>query len=142
MWGQTYYSLMYDAMQNDNWKQAVNESLSHGMNKVRMFVYAQGGFVGQTNVSHGYPDVTPYAGSFDSPNRNDLNLAYWEKLDEVVQYMQDKGMAADLIVTNFYPNGYMAGTDAQNDRFVQYVVNRYAGYDNVIWTLANEWEHR
>ncbi len=141
MWGQTYYSLMYDAMQNDNWKEAVDQSLSHGMNKVRMFVYAQGGFVGRDKiVSHGYPDATPYAGPADSPNRDNLNLAYWEKLDEVVQYMQRKGMVADLIVTNFYPNGHMAGTDAQNDRFVRYVASRYAAYANVIWTLANEWE--
>ncbi len=139
MWGQTYYSLMYDAMVNDNWKTAVDRSLSYGMNKVRMFVYSQGGFVGLDNVSHGYPDVTPYAGTAASPDRDNLNLAYWQKLDEVVQYMNSKGMIADLIVTNFYPNGHMAGTDTQNDRFVQYAMVRYAAYDNVMWSMANEW---
>ncbi len=140
MWGQTYYSLMHTAMQNDNWKTAVDESFAHGMNKIRMFVYTQGGFIGLDNVSHGYPDVTPYEGDAASPNRDNLNFAYWQKLDEVVQYMQSKGMMADLIVTNFYPNGHMAGTDTQNDRFVRYATARYAAYDNVMWCMANEWE--
>ncbi len=140
MCGQTYYSLMYDAMVNDNWKAAVDNSRAYGMNKVRMFVYAQGGFVNLASVSHGYPDVTPYSGTWDNPNRDSLNFDYWQKLDEVVEYMQAKGMVADLLLTNFYRNGEMSGTDAQNDRFLRYVAARYAAYDNVIWCLANEWD--
>jgi hypothetical protein len=31
------------------------------------------------------------------------------------------------------------GTEAQNDRFVKYVVSRYAAYTSVIWCVVNEW---
>ena len=33
----------------------------------------------------------------------------------------------------------MFGTALQNDRFVNYVLSRYAAYPNVIWCVANEW---
>jgi hypothetical protein len=68
-----------------------------------------------------------------------LNVPYWRKLDEIVEYMRSKGIVADLIITNPYWNNRQFGTDQQNDRFVQYVVSRYAAYVNVIWCMANEW---
>ncbi len=139
MWGQTYYDLMQDAMVNDNWQTAVDNSLVHGMNKIRLRVYAQGGFVGLDNVDHGYPDVVPYAGTAANPDRNSLNFAYLQKLDQVVQYLDSKGVTADLILLSTYANSTMPGTQAQDERFAKYITSRYSAYDNVIWDLTNEW---
>jgi hypothetical protein len=138
MWGQTYYDVVISAFANDNWKEGVDKSLAYGMNKVRMHVYAQSFYKPQVEFN-GYPDAQPYLGASTKPDRDQLNIQYWRKLDEMVRYMDSKGMVADLIITNPYWKNRMFGTDEQNDRFVKYVVTRYAAYTNVIWCLANEW---
>jgi Protein of unknown function (DUF4038)/Domain of unknown function (DUF5060) len=138
MWGQTYYDVVISALANDNWKEGVDKSLAYGMNKVRLHVYAQDFYKADVEFN-GYPDVQPYVGASTSPDRDQLNIPYWRKLDEMVQYMGSKGVVADLIITNPYWSNRMFGTDEQNDRFVKYVVSRYAAYPNVIWCLANEW---
>ncbi len=138
LWGQTYYDLATTAMVNDHWKAGIDNSAAYGMTKVRMAVYP---FALGSTRSHGYPDVQPYAGSSTSPNRNVLNIAYWQELDEVVKYIASKGMVADLILTSPYSSNRQFGTDTQNDRFLNYVVNRYSAYRNVTWCLANEWNY-
>ncbi len=140
MMGQTYYDWLDGAMANDNWKASVDNMPAYGFTKVRFNVYANN-VPGEHND---YPDRTPYGGTPASPNRDHLNIAYWQKLDDMIQYMNAKGLVADLIVTTPYgvvgQNNIQFGTNAQNDRFVRYVVNRYAAYDNVIWCMGNEWE--
>ncbi len=139
LWGQTYYDLMQDAMVNDNWQTAIDNSLAYGMNKIRLRVYAQGGFYGFDNVDHGYPDVVPYAGTAASPDRDSLNFAYLQKLDQVVRYLDSKGVTADLILLSTYGNSTMPGTTTQDQRFAKYITSRYSAYENVIWDLTNEW---
>ncbi len=68
------------------------------MNKVRMDVYAQS-FYKPGVEFNGYPDAHPYSGASTTPDRDRLNIAYWRKLDELVQYMGSKVIVADLIVT-------------------------------------------
>ncbi len=147
MMGQTYYDWIGSAMQNDNWKTSVLNSKAAGFTKIRFDVYMGGLNNGAQDITL-YPDVQPYAGTSTSPNRDQLNLTtksfdgltYFQKLDEMVQFMDANGMAADMIVTNPYYHQRMFGTDTQNDRFVNYVVDRYAAYANVTWCLCNEWE--
>ncbi len=136
MEGQTYYDWLQAANVNDNWKTSVDSMLQYGFTKVRFDVYACN-YPGEHND---YPDAQPYTGEEYTPNRDSLNLPYWEKLDEMIQYMDSKGLVADLIVTTPYHSYRQYGTDAQNDRFVNYVVARYAAYPNVTWCLCNEWE--
>ncbi len=148
MMGQTYYDWLDGAMANDNWKTSVDSMQAYGFTKVRFDVYAN-----NVPTEHNdYPDKIPYAGTPASPDRDHLDLTtlsfdgltYFQKMDEMIQYMSSKGLVADLIVTTPYgvvsQNNIQFGTDTQNDRFVTYVVNRYAAYDNVIWCMGNEWE--
>ncbi len=139
MEGQTYYDWLQAANVNDNWKTSVNSMIKCGFSKVRFDVYANN-FPGEHND---YPDAEPYVDTSNghvSPDRDALNLAYWRKLDEMIQYMDAKGLVADLMITTPYRRNRQYGTRAQNDRFVRYVVSRYAAYPNVIWCLANEWK--
>ncbi len=146
MWGQIYDDIVQTAMVNDNWKTAIDNSLAHGMSKIRMNIYpdsASPGWTGNdsdwSTLIHGYPYTVPYTGTSMSPDRDQLNLDYWQKLDEVVSYIESKGMVADLSITNPYNANNMYGTDTQNDRFVNYAVSRYAAYHNVIWNVSWEW---
>ncbi len=135
MEGQTYYDWMQAANVNNNWKTSVDSMVSYGFSKVRFDVYA----CNVPSEHNDYPDAQPYTGTSTSPNRDSLNVAYWQKLDEMVQYMDSKGLVADFIVTTPYRSGRQFGTDTQNDRFINYVVARYASYPNVTWCLSNEW---
>jgi hypothetical protein len=139
MWGQTYYDWIQPAQVNDNWKVSVDNSLKYGMNKIRMHVYGQKFYTCNVEFNN-YPDAQPHPGDSKNPDRDRLNLPYWRKLDEMVRHMQDKGMVADLIIFNPYDANRAFGVGEQNDRFVRYVVARYAAYSNVIWCICNEWD--
>ena len=149
MWGQVYDNIAQLAMAGGDWKTSIDNSLAHGMNKIRMNIYpdsASPDWTGSNSewstLLHGYPYTAPYNlndNKSTTPDRNSLNLAYWQKLDEVVEYIESKGMIADLSITNPYNANCMYGTDAQNDRFAKYAVARYAGYHNVIWDVTWEW---
>ena len=138
MWGQTYYDILQPAMVNDNWKTSIAKSLEYGMNKLRMHVYAQN-FYKPGDRIHQVPRRAAVSGRPTEPGRDRLNIAYLRKLDEMVQYMSSKGVLAELILTNPYFANREFGTAEQNDRFLRYLVARYAAWPNVIWCMANEW---
>jgi hypothetical protein len=129
MFGQTYYEIMLNALVGDKWKEAVNQSKAHGINKIRMLVYTWGDMQDQS-----YPDAQPFIGDHDS-----LNFPYWQRLDKVVQYLGSQGMLADLIL--FTDSSRTFGTLAQDQRYLRYILSRYAAFPNVIWCLTNEWDN-
>lgn len=128
MFGQTYYDLMKLAMVKTNWKTSINNSLATGMNKVRLFLPPQ-----PKSSKSNDPETSPYGSDKDT-----LNLPHWKKLDEVVEYMNDKGMVADLLLFNY---GTIYGTQIQDERYLRYAIDRYAAFPNVIWCLVNEWNY-
>ncbi len=133
--GQTYLDWMRAALVNDHWKTSIDSMSGFGFTKVRFGVYAS-----YFPVEHNkYPDAQPYAGTSMAPQRDTLNLPYWQRLDELIQYMDSKGLIADLILTTPYTDNRQFGTDAENERFIKYVLSRYSAYTNVIWCVANEW---
>jgi hypothetical protein len=72
-------------------------------------------------------------------DRDRLDLEHWKALDEVVEYMNDAGMIADLILFLDHPRAF--GTEGEDQRYVRYTVSRYAAYPNVTWCLTNEWNY-
>ncbi len=149
MWGQIYDDVVETALAtSDNvWQTAIDNSAAHGFSKIRLNVccdLASRGWTGRDSdwsvLRHGYPYVTVYtASNSQRPNRDQLNLAYWQKLDRVIRYIHSKGLVADLMMVNPYNDNSVFGTDAQNDRLIKYTVSRYAAYDNVIWCISWEW---
>lgn len=126
MMGQTYYDLMANAMMGDRWKTAIDSSQYTGMNKVRM----------QVNAHKKDPKVSyPPSPVFMDTTFNHLNLLHLQKLDEVIGYMQTRSIVADLILFRDF------GTITQDERYVRYLVARYAAYTNIMWCLVNEWNY-
>jgi Protein of unknown function (DUF4038) len=126
---------MRNAIAGDKWKEAITNTRAYGMNKVRMYIYSTWKPGGVTP----YPPTSPFEAAGTSANFDGLNLPLWRRLDEVVRYLAEKEMLADLIVFWSNPDSY--GTDEQNRRYASYAVARYAAFPNVIWCVANEWNY-
>ncbi len=70
---------------------------------------------------------------------NQLDPGFWRALDRRIAYMNENGIVAGMMLAwanNAWRN---FSTTAQVERFVQYLVNRYAAY-NVFWITAGEYE--
>lgn len=74
-----------------------------------------------------------------------FNVPYWQKLDRLAAYAQQKGIVVSLI---FYVDGLEHGCDpfkkdkmggADEKRYYQYAAARYAAFNNIMWDVANEY---
>ena len=133
MWGQTYYEIIRSAMAGNNWKTSIDHTAAYGITKVRMLIYPWD----DPSVYNPYPDSQPFMGSSTAPNHDVLNLAHWHRLDQIIQYLDSKGMVADIIV--FADASRIFGTSIQDARYTRYAIARFAAYHNVIWCMSNGW---
>jgi uncharacterized protein DUF5060/uncharacterized protein DUF4038/collagenase-like protein with putative collagen-binding domain len=133
MWGQTYYEIVRNARAGGGWTTAIDNVAALGLTKVRLLVYPWG--VGAPD--NPYPDSQPFLGS--PPDHDVLDLQHWQALDEVVQYLESKGMVADLVLFADAPRIF--GTPTQDDRYTRYALARFGAFHNVSWALSNEWNY-
>src|SRR5262249_41238496 len=72
-----------------------------------------------------------------------FNPAFFQHLEDCVSRLSALGVQADLILFHPYDKGHW-GFDRMNpdadDRYLRYVVARLAAYQNVWWSLANEYD--
>ncbi|MCC6454696.1 MAG: DUF5060 domain-containing protein [Caldilineaceae bacterium] len=139
MMGQTYYDIVRTACAGDAWQEGVLESQQVGINKVRLFVHGLG-----FGPDHRHPDYYPPAYAFADDNHDQLDIAYWQQLDEVVLFLANQGMLADLLLfmrPSNTPDELAFGSQEQDERYVRYILARYAAFPNVIWCVTNEWEY-
>lgn len=107
-------------------------------NKARMLLTQQ-----PTPYRNTYaPERWPFAGT---PPRNwDLtrfNPEYFRHYEKQIARLRDLGIEADLILFNPYGRWGFETMDAEgDDRYVRYVVARFAAFRNVWWSLANEYD--
>ncbi|WP_288381111.1 DUF5605 domain-containing protein [uncultured Massilia sp.] len=70
-----------------------------------------------------------------------FNPVYFRNLERDVQRLSDLGIQVDLILFRPYDKGqwgFDTTSDAVNQRFVRYMVARFAAYQNIWWSMANE----
>lgn len=93
------------------------------------------------------PWVAEKPDDLDSPNFDvtRFNVAYWQKLDRLVAQAREKGIIVSLI---FYVDGLDHGCDpfkkakmGNEDEmmYYRYTAARYAGFENIMWDIANEY---
>lgn len=160
MWGNTAYMLLEQALEGPgvsyvytnpedpnithtitthDWHEFVDKTGEYGMNKIRFLVTLWNWGANFGHRWYPWEDCT-----VADPKFTAFNQSYWEKLDEIVQYMQEKGMVAELLVISDYSNwapgdpGMYYMTQADEERLMKFAIARYAGYSNVIWTVAQE----
>jgi len=162
LWGQTYYQIINNAatrnasgVQNLTWQTAITSAKAKGFRKIRMLVFPFNATFNGSYVINGL--TTPPAQSLPyetpsacSPDYKRINLAHFNTLDQIVNYMHTNGMVAELILFHDKSSGHCGSSfstdpdpvkaDNDNRRYAKYVVARYAAYSNVIFSMANEWE--
>jgi hypothetical protein len=101
-------------------------------NKVRMCVFP--------NVAA--EPIYPFEKAGEGWDYDRLNPVYFRRLEDRVRRLSDLGIQADLILFHPYDEktGWHAMTAARDDRYVRYLVARFAAFSNVWWSLANEWD--
>jgi hypothetical protein len=129
--GQTYYGIILNALDNGSWQTAVVNSKNYGFTKIRLLLF---NWLPGMGAYYGHPYAQPFTTDHDH-----IYLAYWREMDQIISYIQSQGMIADLIL--FTDDKASWGTSAQNDRYVNYAIARYAAYPNLIWCVSNEWNY-
>ncbi|MCC6453536.1 MAG: DUF5060 domain-containing protein [Caldilineaceae bacterium] len=144
MMGTTYYEIVRTACADTSekavWQVAVENAKQFGINKVRMLVHPWGAPGSQEEPGfYSKADFYPTALPFVDNDHDRLDIRYWQRLDDVIRYLESQGMVADLLL---FTNSDLAfGTQLQDERYLRYILARYAAFPNVIWCLSNEWEY-
>ncbi|HEU5080757.1 MAG TPA: DUF5060 domain-containing protein [Opitutaceae bacterium] len=124
----------------EDWQELTLKTLASApFNKARMLILPQT----ESFRKKFAPPRWPFAGT---PPRNwDLarfNPDFFRHYEQRLAQLRDLGIEADLILFNPYgkPWGFDTMSAEQNERYVRYVVARFAAYRNVWWSLANEFD--
>ena len=90
------------------------------------------------------PVLYPFEGT--APNRWDFtrfNPEFFQHIERRIAQLSDLGIEADLILFHPYDEGHW-GFDRMpadaDDRYLKYVIARFAAYRNVWWSMANEFD--
>lgn len=88
---------------------------------------------------YGSPDVFPFGGNNTQPDHSQLNIEYFRRLDRVIDYLDQKGIAAHLMIYVWNKQVNWPDADsAEDNRYFDYVVKRYQAYPNLIWDISKE----
>jgi hypothetical protein len=114
------------------------ETLAEGwFNKARMCIFPKF-YAYNEKVPERYPFVGSDEEGFDFERFNPEFFRYQERR---IEQLGELGIQADLILFHGYDRwGFSSMGEAADDRYLAYVVARLGSYDNVWWSLANEFD--
>ena len=123
-------------------KSLVNIYGSNGFNCVMMNVYGYDTTwkAGNTSTNDfGPPAQIPWLGSNSSPDNSQMNTAYFDNFDRVIDYLFQNGITAHIFfkVNNKGVNWPVEGSTNENLYFT-YVTARYQAYPNIVWDFEKE----
>ena len=133
--GTTAYSFAHQGEALEN--QTLDTLAQSPFNKVRMCVFPKRYAYTASEPEH-YPfeGVAPADWDFSR-----FNPAFFQHFESILLRMRDLDIQADLILMHPYDRGHW-GFDRMppdaDDRYLKYVVARFAAFRNIWWSLANE----
>lgn len=88
---------------------------------------------------YGSPKSFPFGGDNTKPDHSQLNIEYFKRLDRVIDYLDQKDIAAHLMiyVWNKLVN-WPEARSAEDNRYFDYVVKRYQAFPNMVWDVSKE----
>lgn len=118
-------------------EQTLRTLAGSGFTKLRMCVFPKH-YLYNTNE----PELYPFAGSIDAGwDFTRPNPEFFHHLEHRIRDLHTLGIEADLILFHAYDRwGFSDMAPAADDRYVRYVVARLAAFQNVWWSLANEYD--
>ncbi len=112
----------------DEWKDWINALKQRGFNAFLGCIW---------RALNNRAGIMPFSGS---PDNEVLNEAFFDRLDEWVEYANEHGIVMGLTVGGFPDNSKwftLFNTKEKNERWFRYCVRRYAAF-NVRWVLYGE----
>ena len=125
-------------------RKLIDTLAEYGFNQVVMNVFAydvnwpkDAGLVPE--FEYGSPNVFPFAGNNTEPDHTNLEIEYFQRLDRVIDYLDQKGIAAHLMVYVWNKKvNWPEADSAEDNRYFDYVVRRYQAYPNLVWDISKE----
>ncbi|MFP4621919.1 MAG: DUF5060 domain-containing protein [Bacteroidales bacterium] len=121
-------------------RQTIETLADQDFNKIRMTVMPKqyGKYI------QNEPPYYPFEGSKEEGwNFKSFNVKYFQHFEKHVEKLRDLGIQADIIL--FHPYdwgkwGFNVGTREENILYLRYLIARIAAYNNVWWSMANEFD--
>jgi len=118
-------------------RRTLNTLARNSFNKVRFLVFPKWMIFNHVEPPR-FPYVRTADGRFDLDRFDPEFFAHYE---ERLKDLQVLGIEADIILFHPYDKWGFATMDAAHDKlYLRYVVARFAGFRNVWWTMANEFD--
>jgi hypothetical protein len=132
--GTTCYAWAFQAEATQ--RQTVETLKTAPFNKLRMCVFPK-----WYQHNHNEPPLYPFPRSGETNDFSRFNPAYFQHLEKLILALQSVGVEADLILFHPYDKwGYQQMPAEVDDRYLRYVLARFAAFRNVWWSLANEFD--
>lgn len=114
------------------------QTLSEGyFNKLRMCIFPK-----SYDWNKNEPECYPYEKQvLDNWDFTRFNPDYFRHIEKQLAALDRLGIEADLIVFHPYDRwGFARMSRADDDRYIDYIIARFAAYKNVWWSMANEFD--
>jgi hypothetical protein len=132
--GTTCYAWVH---QTEDRQQETLASLKDGpFNKLRMCIFPK-----WYQYNHGTPPRFPFPRDGETNDYTRFNPEYFRHIESRIADLRAMNIEADLILFHPYDHwGFQEMPAEVDDRYLKYVIARFAAYRNVWWSLANEFD--
>lgn len=95
------------------------------------------------DIAQDPPDL-PFKGEPGKLDFTQFNVSYFQRFEEDIKALLEKGIEADIILYHFYDFGKWGINPGMSDRddvlYIRYMSARFSAFRNVWWCLANEYD--
>lgn len=132
--GTTVYALLYQEM--GVYEQTMNTLQNAPFNKIRFCIFPK-----HYEWNYNEPSFFPFERDGRRWDTKHPCEAYWKFLEETIVRLDDMGIQADLILFHPYDRwGFSKLTKEEAINYLDYAVRRLSKYQNIWWSLANEYD--
>jgi len=134
--GTTSYAWVH---QGDSLAEMTLQTLSNGyFNKMRMCIFPKSYYWNKNE-----PLIYPFEGMpLTEWDFTRFNPEYFRNIERRIVQLDSLGIQADLIVFHPYDRWDFSKMEKEADeRYILYIIARFAAYKNVWWSMANEFEY-